>query len=167
MLAHLRAILALPFNVLVVVPALLLWLADDAWRLAGPADLRLWLALACFVAGVTLMATTIRLFATRGEGTLAPWEPTQRLVVAGPYRYVRNPMISGVLSNLLGLALLFGSWWIFGWFALFAAGNAIYMPVSEEPGLRKRFGDDYARYAENVPRWIPRLSPWGRGPWNG
>jgi protein-S-isoprenylcysteine O-methyltransferase Ste14 len=97
------------------------------------------------------------LFARVGEGTLAPWDPTRKLVVRGPYRHVRNPMITGVLAILLGEAALFGSWpllvWAFGFFAL----NAIYMPLVEEPGLVRRFGDDYVRYRRNVPRWLPRL----------
>ena len=69
-------------------------------------------------------------------------------------------MISGVLFNLLGEALLFGSPAIGLWFALFFLGNAIYIPLSEEPGLERRFGDAYRSYKAAVPRWIPRLTPW-------
>jgi protein-S-isoprenylcysteine O-methyltransferase Ste14 len=111
-------------------------------------------------AGLTLMAKTITLFANLGQGTLAPWDPPQKLVVKGVYRHVRNPMISGVASILLGETLLLGSLPQFIWFLLFAAANAIYIPSSEEPGLLKRFGRDYEIYRTNVPRWIPRLTPW-------
>ena len=158
-LAHLSSILILPFNVLVVLPAALLWRSSD-WSLATPGEARFWLAIACFAAGLTLMAVTIRLFATRGQGTLAPWLPTRKLVVLGVYRHVRNPMISGVLLNLLGEALLFGSRSIALWFAIFFAANAIYLPLVEEPGLEARFGDDYRRYRAAVPRWVPRWSAW-------
>jgi protein-S-isoprenylcysteine O-methyltransferase Ste14 len=80
--------------------------------------------------------------------------------VLGVYRHVRNPMISGVLLNLLGEALLFGSRPIALWFAIFFAANAIYLPLVEEPGLEARFGDDYRRYRAAVPRWVPRWSAW-------
>jgi protein-S-isoprenylcysteine O-methyltransferase Ste14 len=111
-------------------------------------------------AGVGLMARTIRLFFTIGQGTLAPWDPTRRLVVQGVYRRVRNPMISGVMAVLLGEAAICASGGLFVWFLCFAAGNAIYMPRVEEPGLERRFGADYLEYKRNVPRWIPRLEPW-------
>jgi protein-S-isoprenylcysteine O-methyltransferase Ste14 len=98
----------------------------------------------------------VRLFATVGESTLAPWDPTHRLVVLGPYRHVRNPMITGVISMLLGEAALLGSWPLLAWALGFFGVNAIYMPLVEEPGLVRRFGDDYVRYRQNVPRWLPR-----------
>ena len=81
-------------------------------------------------------------------------------MVAGPYRYVRNPMITAILVILAGEAILLGSAPIAIWAAVFFAINAIYFPLSEEPGLRRRFGDEYDEYARNVPRWIPRLRPW-------
>jgi protein-S-isoprenylcysteine O-methyltransferase Ste14 len=109
------------------------------------------------------MVATIRLFGTVGQGTLAPWEPPQHLVVRGVYRHVRNPMISGVLFVLLGESLLTASLPLFRWFVVFALINAIYIPLVEEPGLVKRFGDEYRTYKRNVPRWIPRLTPWENG----
>ncbi len=69
-------------------------------------------------------------------------------------------IISGVLANLLGEAALFWSPALLGWFALFAIANAVYIPLSEEPGLERRFGDEYRRYREAVPRWIPRWQPY-------
>lgn len=155
----LGAILALPANVLGTIPALLLWLTED-WRLAGPGDARLWLALACGAGGVTLMAHTIRRFEREGRGTLAPWHPTRELVVTGIYRRVRNPMISGVVLNLAAEALLFGSTAVALWAALFWAINAVYIPLFEEPGLEARFGEGYRRYKRHVPRWVPRWRPW-------
>lgn len=106
------------------------------------------------------------LLATVGRGTLAPWDPTSRLVVRGPYRHVRNPMISGVLLVLLGEAAFLGSLPVLAWFAAVLAVNAVYFPLVEEPGLSRRFGEDYERYRANVPRWVPRLRPWepGRSP---
>ncbi len=114
--------------------------------------------------GLSLMAATIRLFAQVGQGTLAPWEPPQRLVVRGVYRHVRNPMISGVLFVLLGESVLTASVPLLQWFLIFAVINAIYIPLLEEPMLVNRFGEDYLTYKRNVPRWIPRWKPWDGEP---
>jgi protein-S-isoprenylcysteine O-methyltransferase Ste14 len=81
-------------------------------------------------------------------------------VVTGFYRYVRNPMYVGVLAIILGQALLFadaGPLWLSAilWIAfhLFVIGY-------EEPALSHTFGDNYARFRDSVPRWLPRLRPW-------
>ena len=102
-----------------------------------------------------------------GEGTLAPWDETRRLVVRGVYRHVRNPMITGVLCLLLGEASLLGSLPLLGWFALFLLANALYIPLAEERGLERRFGEEYLLYKRNVPRWIPRVRPWNSPPGAG
>jgi protein-S-isoprenylcysteine O-methyltransferase Ste14 len=112
------------------------------------------------VLGLALVVWTVTLFTTVGQGTLAPWDATRRLVVRGPYRHVRNPMITGVALILAGEAVAFRSWGLVILLAVFALANAIYMPLSEEPGLRRRFGEDYDRYRSQVPPWIPRVTPW-------
>jgi protein-S-isoprenylcysteine O-methyltransferase Ste14 len=158
-----RTIIILPGTALVFVPAAILWAtAGTIWAgaLAGPASPEFWIALALLLPGLGLAAWTSRLFITVGEGTPAPWDPPQKLVVRGPYRFVRNPMITSVLIMLAAEALLFRSWPIVGWMAVFWLINAVYFPLSEEKGLEKRFGEDYRRYKANVPRWIPRLTPW-------
>ena len=90
--------------------------------------------IALLAVGGVLVVWTIALFVRVGRGTLAPWDPTSTLVVEGPYRHVRNPMISGVLFLLLGEAALLGSWPLLAWFAAVAAVNAVYLPLVEEPG---------------------------------
>ena len=72
-------------------------------------------------------------------------------------------MITSVLVLLAAEALAFRSWPLAGWLLAFFVANAIYFPLVEEKGLARRFGEDYARYRSNVPRWWPRLTPW-RGP---
>ncbi len=159
----LRAIVLLPGNALAVIPAIVLWLTGEtayAGQLAPPASPRFWLALPLFAVGFTLMGATMRMFLRIGKGTPAPWAPPQKLVVAGVYRHVRNPMISGVISVLLGEWLLFQSLPLLAWAATFALANLVYLPRWEEPALAARFGEDYRRYSANVPRWIPRLKPW-------
>jgi protein-S-isoprenylcysteine O-methyltransferase Ste14 len=153
---QLAAVALLPVTVALVVPGLIVWRAEPhgrGWALAA-------IGAVLVAAGVALVAWTIVLFARIGRGTIAPWDPTSRLVVAGPYRHVRNPMISGVLAVLLGEAALFGSLGVLLWFAGVLTVNAVYFPLVEEPGLRRRFGSDYEEYRTNVPRWLPRLRPW-------
>jgi protein-S-isoprenylcysteine O-methyltransferase Ste14 len=149
------AVVLLPFAATIVVPGLIIWSTDEASFWWGSVA-----GLALVAVGLVLAVWTIRLFATEGKGTLAPWDPTSKLVVRGPYRHVRNPMISGVAFILAGEALLVGSTALALWFAAFAAVNAVYIPLVEEPGLRRRFGEDYDIYREHVPRWLPRLRPW-------
>jgi Phospholipid methyltransferase len=93
-----------------------------------------------------------------------PVEPDATARGPGVYRHVRNPMISGVLFVLLGEAAVAASSPLASWFLLFVIINAVYIPLSEEPGLAKRFGDDYLTYKQNVPRWVPRLRPWRSDP---
>ncbi|MEE8226609.1 MAG: isoprenylcysteine carboxylmethyltransferase family protein [Kiloniellales bacterium] len=159
----LRAIVLLPGTALVAIPAIILWLAGETaygGHLAPSASPWFWLALPLFAVGFTLMGATMRMFMRIGKGTPAPWAPPRKLVVAGVYRRVRNPMISGVITVLLGESLLFQSLPLLAWAVTFALANWVYIPRWEEPALYARFGEDYRRYSANVPRWIPRLKPW-------
>lgn len=161
--ALIKGIVILPGTVLVFVPSLILWLTSGSPMAGVPAvraQGRWWIGLVLAAAGLMLAAWTARLFLTLGRGTPAPWTPPRRLVVAGPYRHVRNPMITGVLLMLAAESLLFGSWPIVGWMLVFFFVHGVYLTRAEEPGLERRFGEDYRRYKANVPRWIPRASPW-------
>ena len=158
-----KAILILPVNALGTIPALLLWAAGEwpaSWAFLMQGRWQMWVALALIAAGLSLLARTIALFGHLGKGSLAPWSPTRKLVVAGPYRHVRNPMHLGVFTVIFGEALLFSSWALTAWGVFAVVGHMFYFPFSEEPGLERRFGDDYRRYKANVPRWLPRLTPW-------
>jgi protein-S-isoprenylcysteine O-methyltransferase Ste14 len=161
--AHIKALL-LPFTVAGATPAIILLLTSETslgWGLASPYVYIIIVAgMIVIASGLRLLAYTIKLFFVIGKGTLAPWSPPRKLVVLGPYRYVRNPMILGVLIVIVGEAILFGSLWLAGYFALGFVANHFYFIYSEEPGLVKRFGKDYLDYKKNVPRWIPRLKPW-------
>ena len=152
---HLLSIVVLPFTVTVLVPAALLHREFSAS--SAPIRVVGWMMVTI---GLSLVFYTIATFATRGSGTLAPWDPPSRLVITGAYRHVRNPMISGVILILAGEALAFSSASIGVWAAAVFAVNAVYIPLIEEPGLARRFGGDYELYKEHVPRWVPRLSPW-------
>ena len=148
---------------LVFIPAIILWLTRDtkfAAALAAPGQARFWLALAAAFAGLFLCVWTVSLFTRFGDGTPAPWNPPKKLVIRGPYRHVRNPMITGVLLILLAEAFLFQSLPLAAWMVFFFVGNAIYFPLVEAKGLEERFGEDYRVYKANVPRWIPRPRAW-------
>jgi len=158
-----RAIALLPGTVTLLVPLLILLAngTDVGWGLGdGLAVLPVLLGLALIAAGFALWLWTVRLFARVGRGTLAPWDPTRHLVVDGPYRHVRNPMISAVLAVLAGEAALFGSLSLLIWCAAFFALNQVVFLFYEEPGLARRFGDEYRAYRQSVPRWLPRRAPW-------
>ncbi len=85
----------------------------------------------------------------------------QRLVLEGPYRYVRNPLYGTDFALLLGTALLTSNWFLVLLALLYAAQLALQLPL-EERELRQRFGRPYRRYCEAVPRFVPRLGPVGR-----
>lgn len=152
---HARAIVLLPGTVAVVVPAILV-----ASKGADVESLRALLGLPLVVAGFLMWLWTVRLFARIGKGTLAPWDPTTQLVVDGPYGHVRNPMITAVLAVLIGEALVVGSTAIGTWAAIFAVVNHVFFLAYEEPAMERRFGDEYRRYKQNVPRWVPRRTAW-------
>lgn len=158
-----KAIIVLPGTVLVFVPGIILVISDRSpfWDPSlTPHQFFFWLALLPAGVGLGLAVWTVSLFMKFGDGTPAPWDPPRNLVIRGPYRHVRNPMITSVLLMLLAEAMLFRSWSIAAWMGIFFVGNAIYFPLVEERGLENRFGDDYRSYKQNVPRWIPRVRPW-------
>ena len=162
LLRHLLSIALLPFTVAVLVP---LWIArrSDATPALGASAGELvvqLLGLAVLGVGLVLFGASLRRFATEGEGTLAPWDPPRRLVVRGPYRFVRNPMISGVVFVLFAEALLLLSFPHATWALAFLGINLVYIPLFEEPQLEQRFGDAYREYCRNVPRLVPRLRQW-------
>jgi protein-S-isoprenylcysteine O-methyltransferase Ste14 len=99
-------------------------------------------------------------FALRGLGTPAPFDPPRRLVVAGLYRFVRNPMYVGMGILFIGEAWLVARVEILYEMLIALALVSVFVIVYEEPALREKFGDDYREYCRNVRRWIPRLTPW-------
>jgi protein-S-isoprenylcysteine O-methyltransferase Ste14 len=114
-------------------------------------------------AGIAVVLDSFARFALQGLGTPAPVLPTRHLVVSGLYRYVRNPMYVGVLAIILGQGLLFGDGRLFAYGVLLWLGVHVFVVGYEEPTLRRSFGTEYEAFRRNVPRWIPRLSPWRGG----
>lgn len=152
----LSGIFLLPFNVLVVIPFIILCLSG--FQLIGtkltPA---LVLMVVSFILGAILMLWTMRCFARVGRGSPAPWDPIDKLITTGPYAYSRNPMLTGVFLVLLGESLLFQSWPLFYYLFLFVVVNILYFKYFEEKGLAKRYGQAYEDYKNKVPRFIPKF----------
>ncbi|KAJ1566922.1 hypothetical protein HK405_007894 [Cladochytrium tenue] len=149
--------LTIPFDVGVIVPHVLI--AYD--RTAGLClDSFYSLGVPLCLLGFPLVAYTVYLFQAVGDGTLSPGPglETRRLVVSGPYAYMRNPMITGVLMQMLGRALCSGSPRLYGYASAFFVANTIWFRFHEEPGMRARFGRDYEKYCENVGMWLPNFS---------
>ena len=132
------------------------WRQPAAW---GPPVLIWVVSLLLILPGVWLLLDAFVRFA-RASGTPAPVAPTQRLVVVGPYRFVRNPMYLAVVSIILGQAVLFGNGWVLVWGVAVATAVALFVYGYEQPTLQRDYGDEYARYCANVPAWVPRLRPW-------
>ena len=96
-------------------------------------------------------------FGTIGKGTPTPIDAPKKLVIQGPYRYVRNPMYVGVLLVLLGWAMLFGSIGLLLYTFLVATGFHLFVVFYEERVLEREFGGDYRNYCERVGRWLPHI----------
>jgi protein-S-isoprenylcysteine O-methyltransferase Ste14 len=109
------------------------------------------------VVGTAVLLRAFARFAFEGVGTPAPVAPTERLVIGGAYRYVRNPMYLAVGSVILGQALLLGRAVLLAYLAVFGLAVEAFVRLYEEPTLAGRYGDEYQRYREDVPRWLPQF----------
>lgn len=150
-----KAIIILPFNVTVVIPCLILYLSK--YKFSIPCPWQLISGLTLLFIGLYLAVWAMSLFHKIGKGTLAPWAATKHLVVEGPYKIVRNPMILGVLAILIAESLILNAINIFYWAILFFLINCIYFKAFEEKQLERKFGKDYLEYRDNVPMWFPKI----------
>lgn len=117
---------------------------------------------ALVLAGLVVLVRAFMRFVDEGGGTPAPVAPTERLVVGGDYRYVRNPMYVAVVAIVLGQALVFRSVQLLLYAVVIWAVMAAFVRWHEEPVLRRRFGGQYASYRSSVRAWWPRSSQWRR-----
>ena len=143
-----------------IVAGLLPW-SITRWRVAGPPP---WpvraLGAGLVIAGGLVLVSAFARFVAEGVGTPAPVAPTERLVVGGLYRYVRNPMYLAVLATIVGQALILGRVALVAYGAVVAVAFVLFVRLYEEPTLHQTFGDAYERYRRAVPAWLPRRSPW-------
>src|SRR5579859_4804020 len=148
-----------------VVAGLIPWWLTR-WRLRGPlaawAPVRI-AGLILLILGAIVLVQAFARFVTEGRGTPAPVAPTDRLVVCGLYRYVRNPMYLAVVAAIAGQALALGQPGLLGYAVAVWVACAAFVRWYEEPVLARRFGAQYDAYRRAVPAWHPRRRPW-RGP---
>jgi protein-S-isoprenylcysteine O-methyltransferase Ste14 len=142
-----------------VVAGVIPWLLTG-WRSSHP-------PLAVAVPGALLVALGVGVllhafgrFVVEGSGTPAPIAPTERLVIGGLYRHVRNPMYVAVLATIIGQAMLLGRLVLLPYAALIWLMFFAFVRIYEEPTLGRRFGEQYRAYQRAVPGWWPRLRPW-------
>ena len=142
---------AAPGTMAILVPYLLTgWESGDAplvARIAGAA---------LTAAGASVLVSAFARFALQGLGTPSPTAPTERLVVEGLYRHVRNPMYLAVTCTILGQWLLLGRPVLLAYALVFAIITYAFVRGYEEPTLRARYGEEYERYRAAVPGWWPR-----------
>ena len=108
-------------------------------------------------AGSAVALWCIFTFALVGKGTPAPFDPPRRLVIRGPYRFVRNPMYIGAGLALAGAALFYESLPLLGYISFFFLATHLFVVGYEEPALRRTFGQEYETYCDRIRRWWPRV----------
>lgn len=121
---------------------------------------------ALILMGVAGLLDSFVRFAVQGLGTPAPVFPTRHLVITGLYRYVRNPIYVAVVSTILGQGLVLGNLTLLEYGGLVWLLFHLFVLVYEEPTLRASFGSEYKKFCAEVPRWIPRFTPWRSHPEN-
>ena len=151
-----KTIVLFPLNVMGMIPFAILWFSEKI-ELYQVVLLQTCLGLFFFIVGLCVCWVTVSIFTDYGKGTPAPWAPPKILIGIGLYKYVRNPMMLGVLCVLLGEAVFFLSVGLFLWFLIFFTGSLIVIPLWEEVDLGRRFGEPYFEYKKQVPRWVPRI----------
>jgi protein-S-isoprenylcysteine O-methyltransferase Ste14 len=115
------------------------------------------LGMAAAAVGAVLALWCVTSFVRVGHGTPAPFDPPRRLVVAGPYRMVRNPMYIGAGLTLAGAALFYASFELLAYMCLLFLASHLFVVFQEEPALQRRFGEEYIAYCRTARRWVPRL----------
>jgi protein-S-isoprenylcysteine O-methyltransferase Ste14 len=141
-----------------VVAGVVPWLLTG-WDSSDPPLISVAIGVVLIVGGVAVLLHAFARFVLEGRGTPAPVAPTERLVVGGLYRYVRNPMYVAVGATIVGQALVLGRPVLLAYAALFWAVVAAFVHGYEEPTLSARYGEEYAAYRRAVPAWWPRLRP--------
>jgi protein-S-isoprenylcysteine O-methyltransferase Ste14 len=116
-----------------------------------------YLAIPLWLAGSTIVLRCFWDFIFTGHGTPNPVDPPKELVVSGLYRYVRNPIYVGVILIFTGYFFWLGRLALLAYLAIAILGLHLFVIGYEEPFLRRRFGEQYERYVQRVPRWIPKF----------
>jgi len=146
---------------LILVPGIFIVYIPQQFLLDGPlleTGVLAYLAYPLWIIGGFVIFWCFWDFLSKGKGTPAPFDPPKELVVAGLYRYVRNPMYVGVLLTLLGNFLWYKTLWMVVYMVFFFLAFHLFVLIYEEPTLKRMFGASYEAYLNKVPRWIPKLT---------
>lgn len=146
-----------------VVAGLGPWLFTG-WRSSHPPAVVLAIGVALIGFGVGVLVHAFARFVVEGLGTPAPIAPTERLVVGGLYRHLRNPMYVAVGGTIVGQALVLARPLLLAYAAVFWVVVAAFVRIYEEPTLSARYGEEYDEYRRAVPAWWPRVRPWSPSP---
>ena len=158
---YFKVVLILTVNVLVTIQLLIFLFTRNSFSygLINFISPLFYITILFLIIGLGLAIWSVRTFYFKGgDGTPGPWKPISKLVIVGPYRYVRNPMLIGVFFLLLFESIFFSAIPIFYWFLVFFVGNIFYFKIIEEKDLINRFGADYEDYKRNVPMLFPKFS---------
>jgi len=134
------------------------WLTG--WEAGDTSAVLQWVGWTLVVLGTVALLYAFTRFVTEGRGTPAPIAPTERLVVGGLNRYVRNPMYLSVAAVIVGQGLLLARPVLLAYAAVFLLVTAAFVRLYEEPTLAAQYGAEYDTYRSAVRGWIPRLRPW-------
>jgi protein-S-isoprenylcysteine O-methyltransferase Ste14 len=146
-----------------IVAGLVPWLIsgwDVRWPISGFGVVVMALGSALLAVAILVLIRNFIRFVVEGRGTPSPVRQTERLVVGGDYRFVRNPMYLAVIAAILGQAMIFGSLALLIYALAVWAMMASFVRWYEEPLLQTRYGEEYRRYRQGVRAWVPRLHPW-------
>jgi protein-S-isoprenylcysteine O-methyltransferase Ste14 len=146
-----------------IVAGLVPWLItgwDVRWPISGFGVVVMAVGSALLAVAIVVLIRNFIRFVVEGRGTPSPVFQTQRLVVGGDYRFVRNPMYLAVIAAILGQAMIFGSFALLIYALAVWAMMASFVRWYEEPLLQNRYGEEYGRYRQGVRAWVPRLHPW-------
>jgi protein-S-isoprenylcysteine O-methyltransferase Ste14 len=113
-----------------------------------------------FLLGYALAQTSAVYMVREGHGTPLPADCPRDLVIAGPYRYVRNPMAIGSFAQGVAVGLWLGSPLVVTYAFVGAVGWNYFVRPWEEMDLQRRFGEAYARYRDSVRCWLPNVKPY-------
>jgi len=107
--------------------------------------------------GVAVTAWSVFHF-LKVNGTPVPFNPPPTIVESGPYKYARNPMLTGVFLLLFGIGFAIKSLSLVLIFTpLYVLANLWELKEIEEPELVRRLGEDYLSYRERTPMFIPGI----------
>ena len=160
---YLKVVLILPGNVLITIPLLIFLFTRNShsYYLVSPQNFLFYVAMFFLALGLLLAIWSVQTFYTKGgDGTPGPWRPVSNLIISGPYLYVRNPMIIGVINLLLFESALFASIPMLLWAIVFFICNIVYFKNIEEKDLIKRFGVEYEDYKNKVSMLFPKFTPY-------